>query len=163
MSKLTTRDLEIEKRMDKVANIATKKAQQQQIDIPVVPRKLKRIALNLDPINLDKRDTEIERRMDSISKVASIDSGNEILSPIETGITPEMIEQNRKDEQANKLLVLPSSFIPELEDLPEDDQTWQEERDMNQYEKDKFLGEQMNSSMHKYGSMIELEKDYEEF
>ena len=34
------------------------------------------------------------------------------------------------------LLVLPPSFIPELEDLPEDDQTWQEERDMNQEEKD---------------------------
>ena len=77
--------------------------------------------------------------MDSISKVASINSGNEILSPIETGITPEMIEQNRKDEQANKLLVLPPSFIPELEDLPEDDQTWQDERDIKQEEKNKYL------------------------
>jgi hypothetical protein len=104
------RDLEIEKRMDKVANEATKKANQQPIEVPIIKKKPKRISLTLDPVNLDKRDLEIERRMDIKAKEAAALNGNEIIAPMETGITPEMIEQNRQDELASKSLVLPPIF-----------------------------------------------------
>ena len=113
-------DLEIEKRLDKLSQKAVYDQQNKKEEKMISDKRPKRISLYLDPSMLDMRDTALEKKLDTISNNSILTNGNDI--PVrDNEIVPYNVVDNYiQEEKLGDKNLLATSYIPDLEALPDD-------------------------------------------